>query len=124
MKEDKRKANLKEWLELKKSHPSFAKAFLAQQAILMEASEIGLPLIDRSMCMLLQSGLPVLFEDYWTKKCRGEIRDVHIGGVIGCLTYGNRDPARCFDLSDEGDWFDDPLKGGKVVPPKPPIPPL
>lgn len=119
-----RKTAAKEWNEILKKHPGFARAFLAQQAILMESSEIGFRLVDRSMCQILKAGLPVLFEDFWIKKCREEIREAHIGGIIGCLTEGNRDPARCFGSDDPEGWFRDPLAGGKTLPPKPPVPPM
>ena len=122
-KADRKKATM-EWSEILKKHPSFARVFLAQQAILMEASELGFRLVDRNMCQLLKAGLPVLFEDFWARQCKGEIREVQIGGVIGCLTEDNRDPARCFGNDDPEGWFDDPLAGGKTLPPKPPIPPL
>ena len=122
-KADRQKAAM-EWNEIVQKHPRFARVFLAQQAILMEASEIGFRLVDRSMCQLLRAGLPVLFEDFWLRNCKAEIRQVQIGGVIGCLTEGNRDPARCFSSDDPAGWFDDPLAGGKTLPPKGPVPPL
>ena len=117
MKKEDRKKIAQEWNEILKKHPSFARTFLAQQAILMEASEVGFRLVDRSMCQLLKAGLPVLFEDFWDRRCKQEISQVHIGGVIGCLTEGNRDPARCFGNDDPERWFDDPLAGGKTLPP-------
>ncbi len=124
MKKADRKKAAMEWSEILKMHPSFARVILAQQAILMEASELGFRLIDRSMCQILRAGLPVLFEDFWARRCKEEIREVQIGGIIGCLTQGNRDPARCFGSDDPEGWFDDPLAGGKTLPPKPPVPPL
>jgi hypothetical protein len=118
-----RKNATMEWKEIAKKHPSFARVFLAQQAILMESSELGFKLVDRSMCQLLKAGLPILFEDFWKRQCNEEIREVQIGGVIGCLTKRRSDPARCFG-NDDQDWFIDPLAGGKTIPPKPPVPPL
>ena len=70
---------------------------------------------------IIAAGLPVLFKDYWEEKCKEEVREVQIGGILGCLLE-NRDPSRCFDLSH--DCFDDPFAGGLVIPPKPPVPPL
>jgi hypothetical protein len=122
-KAEKKKAAV-EWSEILKNHPSFARVFLAQQAILMEASELGIKLVDRSMCQLLRAGLPVLFEGFWVRRCKEEIRYVQSDGVIGCLTRGNRDPARCFSSDDPEAWFDDPLAGGRTLPPKPPVPPI
>ena len=72
-KADKKKAAM-EWNEILKEHPLFARVFLAQQAIVMESSELGFRLVDRSMCQLLKAGLPVLFEDFWVRKCKEEIR--------------------------------------------------
>ncbi len=123
MKKADRKKAVMEWNEILKKHPSFARVFLAQQAILMESSELGFRLVDRSMCRLLKAGLPVLFEDFWLPKCAEEIREVHIGGVFECLTEGNRDPARCFGNDDSEGWFDDPLAGGRTLPPQNPVPP-
>ena len=112
-----------EWKDILESHPTFARAFLAQQAILMEASELGYALVDRSMCKLLESGLPVLFEDFWISRCEPRVRgEFEIGGIIGCLSDTNRDPARCFGSDDPEGWFDDPLAGGRILPPKPPDP--
>ncbi len=124
MKTAERKKAAVEWTGILKEHPAFARVFLAQQAILMELSELGSRVVDRSMCRLSKTGLPVLFEDFWVSKCREELREVQIGGVIGCLTERNRDPARCFDRDDPEEWFDDPLAKGRTLPPKPPIPPL
>ena len=122
MKKADRKKAAKEWNEIVEKHPMFARVFLAQQAILMESSELGFRLVDRSMCQLLRTGLPVLFENFWIRKCKEEIGEVHVGGVIGCLTEGNRDPARCFGSDDPEGWFDDPLAGSQTLPPNPPIP--
>lgn len=124
MKKEDRKRVAQEWNEILEKYPSFARTFLAEQAILMEASEVGFRLVDRSMCQLLEAGLPVLFEDFWVHRCKQQIAQMHLGGIIGCLTEGNRDPARCFGTDDPEGWFDDPLAGGKILPPKPPVPPL
>jgi hypothetical protein len=116
---------LKEWATILKNHPKFARTFLAQQAILIEASELGFRLVDRSMCQLLSVGLPVLFEDFWKTKCKIEHHEVQIGGIIGCLTESrNRDPAGCFGNDDPEGWFDDPFAGEQTLPPKPPVPPI
>jgi hypothetical protein len=111
-----------EWNVILKNHPTFARVFLSQQAILLEASQLGHTVVDRSMCQLLRAGLPVLFEDYWAARCEQRAGEIHLSDQLECITALNRDPGRCFDL-DQG-WFDDPLAGGRTLPPKPPIPPL
>ena len=121
MKKTDRKQAEKEWSAILQNHPSFARAFLAQQSILIQSSELGFRFVDINMCKLIESGLPVLFEDYWKKHCGQRVGEVQIGGMIGCLTE-NHDPAQCCDLSHG--WFEDPLAEGKVIPPKPPIPEL
>lgn len=114
---------LKEWTKVLKDHPKFARAFLAQQAILLEASELGYRLIDARMCKLIELGFVVPFMEYWLEVCKNPVRVEEVGGIFGCLA-SNRDPANCFSLPHEDDWFDDPLAGGRTLPPKPPIPPL
>jgi len=47
---------LSEWAKVLQDHPKFARAFLAQQAILIEASELRYRLIDARMCKLLELG--------------------------------------------------------------------
>jgi len=123
-KKDREKATA-EWKVILKNHPTFARVFLSQQAILMEASQLGFKLVDRSMCQLLRTGLPVLFEDYWAARCKQQVGEIRLSDQLECITELNRDPSRCFNL-DPGDppWFDDPLAGGHTLPPKPPIPPL
>lgn len=113
---------LREWTKVLKEHPKFARAFLAQQAILIEASELGYRLIDARMCELLELGLVVPFLEYWRERCKKLVR-VEVGGIIGCLA-STRNPADCFSLPHEDEWFDDPFAGGRTLPPKPPIPPL
>lgn len=120
-----RKMAAAEWKEILTHHPAFARVFLSQQMILIEASQIGVTLVDRSMCRLLRTGLPVLFEGYWASRCKVQVGEIRLSDQLECITELNRDPGRCFDL-DPGDppWFDDPLAGGRSLPPKPPIPPL
>ncbi len=113
---------LREWATVLKDHPKFARAFLAQQAILIEASELGYRPIEARMCKLLELGFVVPFAKYWRKRCAKLVR-VEVGGIIGCLASAN-DPAECFSLPHEDEWFDDPFAGGQTLPPKPPIPPL
>lgn len=47
-----------------------------------------------------------------------------ISGILASLSQGNRDPADCFGSDDPEGWFDDPFRGGRGLPPKPPVPPL
>jgi hypothetical protein len=109
-----------EWKEILESHPTLARTFLAQHAILMGGSELGYALADRSMCKLLESGLPVLFEDFWVSRCEPRVRgEFEIGGIIGSFSDTNRGPARCFGSDDPEGWFDGPLAGGRILPPKP-----
>ncbi len=114
-----------EWKQIMKNHPAFGRVFLVQQAILMEAAELGAKVVDRGMCRLLSTGMPVLFEDFWITRCKQTLREVRLSDQIECVTELNRDPARCFNL-DPGDppWFDDPFAEAQTLPPKPPIPPL
>jgi hypothetical protein len=120
-----RKKVSEEWNKILRNHPTFARAFLAQQAILMEASEHGYSFIDRYMCILVKKGMPVLFEDYWVSRCPERISgEVIASELINCLSQTNRDPADCFGSDDPEGWFDDPLADGQTLPPKPPIPPL
>jgi len=114
---------LKEWAMVLKDHPKFARAFLAQQAILLEASELGYGPIVKRMCKLIELGFVVPFMEYWLKRCKKPVRLEEVGGLIGCLA-SSKDPANCFSLPHEDDWFDDPFAGGRTLPPKPPIPPL
>lgn len=116
---------LKEWTTVLKDHPKFARAFLAQQAILIEASELGYRPINVGMCKLVELGFVVPFLEYWRKGCE-ELKPVRIedtDSIIGCLASAN-DPAECLSLPHEDEWFDDPFAGGRTLPPKPKIPPL
>lgn len=120
-----RKVAAAEWKQILKDHSSFSRVFLSQQAILMEAAQLGSRVVDRGMHRLLKSGLPVLFEDFWAVTSEEIVGEIYVSPMIECLTELNRDPARCFNLDqDDQSWFDDPLAGGRVLPPKPPIPPL
>lgn len=124
MRKTEKKKLAKEWKEILNNHPAFARVFLAQQAILIDASELGYQVIDRYMCDLLHAGLPVLFQEFWASRCKkvNLIRPIHT--TITCLIESmkkHRDPARCFGTNDDG-WFDDPRDYRRIG--KPPIPPL
>jgi hypothetical protein len=116
---------LKEWAIVLRDHPKFARAFLAQQAVLIEAAELGYRLIDARMCKLLELEFVVPFFEYWRERCKvlKLVRLEEVGGIFGCLA-SNRDPANCFSIQHEDEWFDDPFAGGRTLPPKPPVPPL
>lgn len=107
--------------EIVQNHPAFARAFLFEQAILMQASILGHKMVDQSMSKLIEAGLPVLFEDFWTARNEELTHDqVLLEGLLGCLSDSSRDPSRCFPPLH--DFFDDPLAGGRVLPPKGPDP--
>ena len=125
MEKDKKAEALKEWAVVLKEHPKFAKAFLAQQAIMMEASELGDSLIVSRMCKLIELGFFIPFLGYWEERCKKlkPIRIEDTDSIFACLASAN-DPADCFSLPHEDEWFNDPFVGGRFLPPKPPIPPL
>jgi hypothetical protein len=105
MDEKEKNEALQEWLSVLKDHPRFARAFLAQQAILIEAVELGDYMIQDKMCRLIALGFRVPFLEYWRKRC-GAIR-VPPGAIPDCLI--SRDPRECFEIQHEGEWFDDPF---------------
>jgi hypothetical protein len=107
-----------EWKMILKNHPGFARVFLSQQVLLIEASQNGSRFVDMRMCQLVHSNLPVLFEDYWKDRCKYIVQE-NLSPTLECISELNRDPARCFG-SDLDIWFDDPLAGGRVFPPEPP----
>ena len=51
-----RKKFAEEWNTILENYPYFARTFLAQQAILIETSELGLRIADRSMNRILETG--------------------------------------------------------------------
>ena len=121
MKKSDRKALTKEWSEIMRSHPTFARSFLVQQAILMKASVTSDETVTESMVQLVETGLPVLFKDFWTTQDKTVVPgQVAVRGLLACLADSNRDPRRCFPPLH--DFFDDPLAGGQVLPPRGPNP--
>jgi hypothetical protein len=120
-----RKKAADEWKQVMKDHPAFAQVFLAQQAILMEAAELGAKVVDRAMSRLLSTGKPVLFEGYWAARNTLPFKEYRLSDQIECICTPNRDPGRCFNLDpSDTPWFDDPFAGGQTLPPKPPPGPL
>ena len=121
MKKDSRRELTKEWNEIVQNYPRFARAFLFEQVVLMQASILGYKMVDQSMSKLSKTGLPVLFQDFWLGQKEKLTHDqVVFDGLLGCLAELNRDPLRCFPPLN--DMFEDPLAGGKVLPPRPPDP--
>lgn len=117
-----RKKAASEWNRILKEHPSFARVVLAQQVILMEASDLGFRLIDLHMCRLIERGIIFPFIDFWIERCKNKPH-LEIGGLIGCLST-TKNPEDCFNIRQEIDWFEDPFAHDPVSPSKPPIPPL
>lgn len=87
----------------------------AQQAILLEASELGYRLVDARICRLLEMSITVLFEDSWVERCKKPVR-IEPCGVRGCVATA-KNPADCFGIKHEDEWFDDPFAGRRTVPP-------
>ena len=120
----------KEWEDIQKQYPAFARAHLAQQAILMEAIYRGDRLVARRMGeMLSWSDTAMIFRGYWDRQHRVQIKIEKlspeiletVNPTLACIGQRNRDPPRCFDLSHG--WFEDPFAEGQtpIEPPKPPI---
>ncbi|MCC6397442.1 MAG: hypothetical protein IT282_10520 [Bacteroidetes bacterium] len=112
---------LREWSAVLKDHPKFARAFLAQQAVLIEAAELGNRLIEARICKLLEFGFVIPFLEYWRERCKKSVR-VEVEGVIGCLATA-KNPSDCFSLPHEDEWLDNPFAGGRTLPPEHSIPP-
>lgn len=114
---------VKEWEVIMSKYPRFARAHLAQQAILMEAALSGDLLVARRMCSLLEGEVVQLFKGFWLKKC-DELKPLHLFGtgneLLDCLVE-EKDPGKCIDLSHG--WFDDPFDYHPPYPPPKPEPP-
>lgn len=108
-----KRALAKEWKQLAKAHPRFARAIITEQVVLMAVEREE---IVTSICLLLRSGHPVLFQDFWKSRCN-QITLEKPDGVIGCLTETHRDPADCFSSDSDTVFFDDPT-GRYPWPPK------
>jgi hypothetical protein len=117
MNKSEKKEAVREWSAVLRDHPRFAQAFLAQQAILIEAAERGDRLIEERMCELLERrGFLVMFSGYWQKHCKKAVRlvdRIDPRGINDCLTSG-KDPKDCFSIKHEDEWFDDPFAGGRT----------
>ncbi len=115
-KED-RKQQVAEWKEIQKTHPQFAKAILADEVILMGNEN---PRIRMDKCKMIAMGLILPFSDFWEQLCATKVPPIDPGGVLGCLEKNKGDPAACFSINHEDEWFQDPRKTG--LPPRPPDP--
>jgi hypothetical protein len=107
----------REWHTIMKKYPSFARAHIAQQAIMMEAVYSGDRMIVQRMSLLLDADVPLLFRGFWATQCQGLAMPedlMEANSLLTCLTDQNRDPARCFSSARE-DWFDDPFATGRPI---------
>lgn len=98
-----------EWKLIMKNHPTFARVLLAQQAILIEASQLGNKTVDYNMCEVLNSNLPVIFRNYWAERSRQDFGNIQISPQLSCiLDSGDGNPAACFNMNPEDSWLDVP----------------
>jgi hypothetical protein len=98
-----------EWKLIMKNHPTFARVLLAQQAILIEASQLGDKAVDYNMREVLNSGLPVIFGNYWTERSSQDFGTLQISPQLSCiLDSGDGNPAACFNMNPEDSWLDVP----------------
>ena len=106
-----------EWKLIMKNHPTFARVLLAQQAILIEASQLGDKTVDYNMCEVLNSKLPVIFGNYWAERCTQDFGNIQISPQLSCiLDSGDGNPAACFNMNPDDSWLDVPPKF-KTTPP-------
>ena len=121
-----KEAYAKEWEVIMSKYPRFARAHLAQQAILMEAALSGDLLVVRRMCLLLEREVVPLFNGFWLNRSDEMKSFTKIFGtgneLLDCLLK-EKDPAKCITLPKE-DWFSDPfdVKWGLVPQPHKPEP--
>jgi hypothetical protein len=106
-----------EWNKIMKQYPSFARAHIAQQAIMMEAVSLGDRMVVQRMSQLLDADVPLLFRGFWELQCQELAMPedlMEANSLLTCLTDQNRDPARCFS-TDREDWFDDPFATDRPI---------
>jgi hypothetical protein len=100
-----------EWKLIMKNHPTFARVLLAQQAILIEASQRGDKSVDFDMFQVLNSELPVIFGNYWAERGLQDFGSMRISDQLSCiLDSPDGDPAACFNINPEDSWLDVPSK--------------
>jgi hypothetical protein len=98
-----------EWKLIMKNHPTFARVLLAQQAILIEASQLGDKTIDFNMREILNSNLPVIFGNYWMERGTQDFGNLQISPQLSCiLESGDGNPAACFNMNPQDSWLDVP----------------
>jgi hypothetical protein len=98
-----------EWKLIMKNHPTFARVLLAQQAILIEASQMGDKIVDYNMCEVLNAKLPVIFGNYWAERCTQDFGNLKMSAQLSCiLDSGDGNPAACFNMNPEDSWLDIP----------------
>ena len=100
-----------EWKLIMKNHPTFARVLLAQQAILIEASQRGDKAVDFDMLQVLNSELPVIFANYWAERGLQDFGLKRISDQLSCiLDSPDGNPAACFNIHPEDSWLDVPSK--------------
>ena len=117
-----RKQAVDEWRRIRTDYPEFAKVFIVQQFILMEAAQTPDKSVRIGMCSLIRAGLIPPFSDFWAQLC-GTTQLPPPTGVLACLIHA-KDPSKCLTIPHEDEWFEDPFAKGRVLPEKPPIGPL
>jgi hypothetical protein len=100
-----------EWKLIMKNHPTFARVLLAQQAILIEASQRGDKAVDFDMSQVVNSELPVIFNNYWVERGLQDFGKMRISDQLACiLDSPDGNPAACFNINPEDSWLDVPSK--------------
>jgi hypothetical protein len=98
-----------EWKKIMKNHPTFARVLLAQQAILIEASQLGDKTVDFNMVEIMKAKLPVIFGNYWVERGTQDFGNIQISPQLSCiLDSGDGNPAACFNMNPEDSWLDIP----------------
>jgi hypothetical protein len=98
-----------EWKKIMKNHPAFARVLLAQQAILIEASQLGDKTVDFNMAEVLNSRLPVIFGNYWAERSTQDFGNIQISPQLSCiLDSGDGNPAACFNMNPADSWLNIP----------------
>lgn len=109
---------LKDWDKIRSDYPAFAKVYLQQQLILIEAARLGSTSAKKRMCELLKHS-SVVFQDFWLKYCVEVPRESPLQALLDCLK-SSPDPGSCFE--SDRDWFHDPLEDWGKLPDPPPNP--
>ena len=109
-----------QFVKMMAEYPQMAKIILAQQMVLQEVAHTGVRLVEDRMCRLMELGVPVLFLDYWRRRCNRNPPE--LPPILQCIALA-RNPQDCFSLGND-EWFGDPFADGRHHPSKPPIPTL